>query len=103
MHRGTGKTPKNSVAAIGRTGAGSFGRSRAAIASFPGKLLIALARLYQKTVGIMLPDACRFTPTCSQYFIEAVRRHGAVRGAWLGFRRLMRCNQFFKGGHDPVP
>ena len=65
--------------------------------------LIALVRLYQHTLGAVLPDACRFTPTCSVYFIEAVRRHGAIKGAWLGVRRLLRCHPYCAGGHDPVP
>lgn len=47
--------------------------------------------------------ACRFTPTCSQYAIEAIEVHGAIKGSWLAFKRIMRCNPFFKGGFDPVP
>ena len=85
---------KGPGAARGRAGTGT---------SFPGRLLVALVRLYQKTIGTVLPNACRFTPTCSQYFIEAVNKHGSLRGSWLGFKRLLRCNQLFKGGHDPVP
>ncbi|MFH1730123.1 MAG: membrane protein insertion efficiency factor YidD [Planctomycetota bacterium] len=59
--------------------------------------------LYQHTLGVVLPDSCRFTPTCSDYFIQAVRKHGAIEGAWLGVRRFLRCHPYCKGGHDPVP
>jgi uncharacterized protein len=66
-------------------------------------VLIGLVRLYQLTLGALLPDACRFTPTCSQYFIAAVTKHGAFKGVWLGIRRIARCHPFCAGGHDPVP
>ncbi len=66
-------------------------------------ILIALARLYQYTLGAVLPDSCRFAPTCSEYFIGAVRKHGALRGAWLGVRRLLKCHPYHAGGRDPVP
>ena len=73
------------------------------LAAIPGLLLIGLARLYQYTLGAVLPDSCRFSPTCSQYFIQAVRKHGAIKGAWLGTRRILRCHPFGGSGHDPVP
>ena len=66
-------------------------------------LLIGLVRFYQGTLGLMLPDSCRFSPTCSEYFIRAVEKHGAIKGTWLGLRRILRCNPLCKGGHDPVP
>jgi len=65
--------------------------------------LIAAVRLYQRTVGTALPNSCRFVPTCSEYFVEAVQKFGAVKGTWLGIRRILRCNPYCQGGHDPVP
>lgn len=64
------------------------------------KLLI---RLYQLTLGTVLPPVCRYTPSCSQYAIEAVERYGALTGSWLALRRLLRCHPFSPGGFDPVP
>ncbi|MFR5875912.1 MAG: membrane protein insertion efficiency factor YidD [Eubacterium sp.] len=68
------------------------------------KLMIFLIRTYQLTLSPRFSHgACRYTPTCSQYTIEAIQIHGPVKGAWLGFKRILRCNPFFKGGYDPVP
>jgi uncharacterized protein len=50
----------------------------------------------------MLPSACRFHPTCSEYTMDAVEKHGALRGMWMGIRRLLRCHPFHEGGFDPV-
>lgn len=66
-------------------------------------LLVALLRLYKLLISPLLPAACRFHPTCSEYMAEAVRTHGAARGVWLGLRRLCRCHPFHPGGLDPVP
>lgn len=66
-------------------------------------LLILPIRLYQIFISPMIPPCCRFTPTCSEYFIGALRKHGIFRGSSLGIRRLLRCNPFFEAGHDPVP
>jgi putative membrane protein insertion efficiency factor len=66
------------------------------------RLVIALLRLYKRWISPLLPSACRFYPTCSEYMIEAVKRYGAVRGVWLGLRRLLRCHPFHAGGFDPV-
>lgn len=68
-----------------------------------GWLLVGLARFYQLVLSPLKPPTCRFHPTCSSYFIDAVRIHGPVRGAWLGARRILRCHPFHPGGYDPVP
>ena len=67
------------------------------------RLTLGLIRLYQNTVSKVLPPACRFQPTCSQYAFEAVKRYGFIRGSWLATKRLTRCNPFSKSGYDPVP
>ncbi|MDP2577808.1 MAG: membrane protein insertion efficiency factor YidD [Gemmatimonadota bacterium] len=67
------------------------------------KLFIVFVRGYQVGVSPFLPPACRYTPSCSHYAIEALRRHGAVKGSWLAARRLFRCHPFRAGGYDPVP
>jgi putative membrane protein insertion efficiency factor len=65
--------------------------------------LIGLIRLYRLTISPWMPPVCRFTPTCSAYALEAVERHGGVRGGWLAARRLMRCRPWGGSGYDPVP
>ena len=62
-----------------------------------------LIRGYQRFISPMFPPSCRFTPSCSQYALEAVARYGLLRGSWLGGRRLLRCHPFHPGGFDPVP
>ena len=62
-----------------------------------------LVRGYQVVLRPVLPPVCRFTPSCSQYMIEAVRRHGTCKGLWLGVCRICRCNPWHSGGYDPVP
>jgi hypothetical protein len=62
-----------------------------------------LIRGYQRVVSPALPPSCRFSPSCSQYSLEAVQRYGVVRGGWMGLRRLLRCHPFHPGGYDPVP
>ncbi len=64
-------------------------------------LMIAV-RLYQASLGPFLGGHCRFSPTCSEYAIEALRTHGAVAGSWLALRRLLRCHPLGGGGYDPV-
>lgn len=66
-------------------------------------ILIGMIRLYQKAVSPLKLPSCRFTPTCSQYAIEAIMVHGALKGGALGLWRILRCNPFCKGGYDPVP
>ncbi len=67
------------------------------------RLLVLLVRGYQVTFGALLPPVCRYEPSCSRYAIEALKRHGAVRGSWLTIRRLFRCNPWGGMGPDPVP
>lgn len=66
----------------------------------PATLLIAAARLYQKTLSHVIGRQCRFHPTCSEYFILAVRKYGAIRGAWRGVCRIARCHPWHPGGVD---
>jgi len=65
--------------------------------------LLRLIRFYQRRVSPLFPPVCRFYPTCSQYALEAVETHGALRGSLLALGRFLRCNIFFPGGYDPVP
>lgn len=66
-------------------------------------LLIALVRFYQLFLSPVMGNNCRFYPTCSSYMIEAIRTHGALKGLWLGTRRILRCHPYSDGGLDPVP
>ena len=67
------------------------------------KLLIALIRLYQKYLSPMKSTKCPYYPCCSQYGLEAIQKHGALKGSVLAGWRILRCNPFSKGGYDPVP
>lgn len=68
------------------------------------KFLLALIRFYQRHISSHTPASCRFRPTCSAYAIEAINKYGARKGGWLAFKRLLRCNPFYKGDtYDPVP
>ena len=66
-------------------------------------VLLAVLRGYQRAISPLLPEACRFEPTCSVYAYEAIARYGAMKGTWLTVRRLARCQPFCAGGLDPVP
>lgn len=78
-------------------------RALAFMVSLPGLALIGIARLWQIGPSAIMPPTCRFTPSCSQYAIEAVRRHGAIKGGLLALWRLLRCQPWGGHGHDPVP
>jgi len=66
-------------------------------------IALFLLRSYKRFISPLLPPMCRFEPTCSVYTMQAVEKHGALRGTWLGIRRLARCHPFNPGGWDPVP
>ena len=67
-----------------------------------GVILISLLKFYKAVISPWLPPSCRFVPTCSQYAREAIERHGALRGTGMAVWRLLRCQPFCAGGHDPV-
>jgi len=67
------------------------------------KVFIGLARLWQIGPSRIIPPTCRYSPSCSQYAIEAFERHGVLKGGWLAIKRLGRCNPWGGHGHDPVP
>jgi putative membrane protein insertion efficiency factor len=67
------------------------------------RLLILIARGWQLGPSRILPPTCRYAPSCSEYAIQSVRKYGAIKGSWLGFKRLMRCHPWGGSGHDPVP
>ncbi|MBR5784215.1 MAG: membrane protein insertion efficiency factor YidD [Bacteroidales bacterium] len=66
-------------------------------------IMIGLVRFYQICISPYTPPSCRFTPTCSQYAIEALRKHGPLKGLWLTIKRILRCNPWGGSGYDPVP
>ena len=72
-------------------------------AHLPRRLAVAAVRFYQRAISPLLPEACIYTPTCSQYTLEAIEKYGVMKGCWLGFRRILRCNPLHDGGYDPVP
>lgn len=67
------------------------------------RLLILIARFSQVGPSRILPSTCRYAPSCSEYTIQAIRKYGAIKGSWLGFKRLMRCHPWGGSGYDPVP
>ena len=71
--------------------------------NIPARLMLLLIRFYQYAISPMLPPRCRYTPTCTQYAVEAVSKHGAFKRGWLALKRIARCHSFGGSGHDPVP
>lgn len=71
--------------------------------NFIVKLMVLPIRFYQKFISPFTLPSCRFTPTCSQYAVEALRRHGPVKGLWLAIKRILRCHPWGGSGYDPVP
>ncbi|MFA6014694.1 MAG: membrane protein insertion efficiency factor YidD [Gallionellaceae bacterium] len=67
------------------------------------RLLLLIIKSYQYLISPLYPPSCRFSPTCSHYFSEALEKYGFIKGTWLGLKRLLRCNPWNKGGFDPVP
>lgn len=65
--------------------------------------VLALLRFYKRQISPLLPPSCRFSPTCSEYAMEAVQKYGVRRGGWMAIKRVLRCNPFHEGGYDPVP
>ncbi len=66
-------------------------------------VFIFLIKVWQRTFSQVLPPSCRFTPSCSQYGLEAIQKYGALKGGWLTVKRVGRCHPFNPGGYDPVP
>lgn len=73
------------------------------MANMAKRSVIFLINIYKKFISPMLPRSCKFYPTCSSYAVEAVEKHGAVKGVFLAVWRILRCNPFSRGGYDPVP
>lgn len=71
--------------------------------NFISLIFIIPIKIYQILISPLLGPSCRFTPTCSQYTIEAIQKYGPLKGGWLGFRRILRCHPWGGCGHDPVP
>ena len=72
------------------------------ISNFLKSVLILIVRGYQKFISPMFPPTCRFYPTCSEYFIQAVKKYGPFKGSWLGIKRILRCHPGNPGGYDPL-
>jgi uncharacterized protein len=64
---------------------------------------MGIIKFYQKAISPLTPPSCRFYPTCSHYGLEAIEKHGALKGSWFAIRRISKCHPFHEGGFDPVP
>ena len=67
------------------------------------KIMLGLIWFYRHCISPLTPAACRYTPTCSQYAVEAIKKYGPFKGGWLAFRRILRCHPWGGSGYDPVP
>lgn len=67
------------------------------------RLMLGLIWIYRHLISPLTPPACRYTPTCSQYAVEAIKKYGPFKGGWLAFRRILRCHPWGGSGYDPVP
>jgi putative membrane protein insertion efficiency factor len=73
------------------------------ITQLPANILILFVRIYQYTLSPFIGRSCRYTPTCSQYSIDALKKYGAFKGGWMGLKRIVSCNPWGGSGYDPVP
>ena len=80
-----------------------FKRAGKLIAKAVERVMLWLIAFYRHCISPLTPPACRYTPTCSQYAQEAIRKYGPFRGGWLALRRILRCHPFGGSGYDPVP
>jgi uncharacterized protein len=80
----------------------SISRTFGPVVRLPSSALCALIMFYRRFISPYTMPTCRFTPTCSRYALDAVRRYGVIKGGWLGFWRVLRCNPFCRGGYDPL-
>ncbi|MXZ07525.1 MAG: membrane protein insertion efficiency factor YidD [Acidimicrobiia bacterium] len=78
-------------------------KTSSSLVGLPTKIGQGLIRVWQHSIGPMIPSSCRFLPTCSRYTYQALGEHGFWRGCWLGLKRIGRCNPWSAGGYDPVP
>lgn len=83
------------------SGSDAYGRE-CKVGDIIKNILLGAVKLYKYAISPLLPDSCRFVPTCSEYSAEAIERYGAVKGSYLSLKRILRCHPFHNGGYDPV-